>query len=339
MRVREQAGPIAADPAPVTRERDADAAREVDRPALEARLDALAAEVGDPLAGVFGPGSKLWEVNRHSAIFLGGGRAALLQLAHPHVAQAIADHSRSLDDPLGRFQRTFANVFDMVYGPLDRALGAARRVHRIHDRIRGALSTAAGSHPAGEPYRATDPEALLWVHATLWETSVRIFEWVVRPLGADEKERYYAETRRFAALFGIPDALLPRDWNAFLAYNEAMWESPALTVGEPARAIAGALLERPLPGLGPFMGPVRAFVGASLPERLRRGYGLPGDRPGEARVFARRLAWLRRIEPRLPRRLRYLPPYVAAERRLAGLPEFDRLGRALGWVFVGGTPG
>ena len=61
-------------------------ARRVTRADLEARLDQLRATIADPRAGLFGPGSKVWEVNRHSIAFLGAGRAALLQLAHPWVA-------------------------------------------------------------------------------------------------------------------------------------------------------------------------------------------------------------------------------------------------------------
>ncbi|MGH0036491.1 MAG: oxygenase MpaB family protein [Myxococcota bacterium] len=311
---------------------------EVDRDALETRLADLEQSLPDRRAGLFGPTSKLWEVNRHSVIFLGGGRAALLQLAHPHVAQAIADHSRSLEDPLGRFQRTFAHVFDMVYGPAERAFAAARRVHRVHEHIRGELAEGVGPRPAGEAYRANEPSALLWVHATLWETSVGIFESIVRPLGEDEKDRYLAETGRFAALFGIPRARLAPSWDAFRAYNEDLWASDELTVSDAARAIADALLRPPTPALAPLMSWYRGFVGASLPPRIRRGFGLPGDSPQAQRRHRRDLRWLRRIEPRLPGRLRYLPPYVAGRRRVAGLPEFDWLGRQLAWVFVGRPP-
>ena len=53
-------------------------------------------------------------------------RALLLQLAHPWVAAAIIDHSRTLGDPIGRFHRTFAVVFTMVFGTVDQALSAAR---------------------------------------------------------------------------------------------------------------------------------------------------------------------------------------------------------------------
>src|SRR5437868_3624064 len=65
------------------------------------------AAAGGP-AGIFGPDSVIWRIDREAAVFLGAGRALLLQLAHPWVAAAIAQHSRSLTDPIGRFHRTFS---------------------------------------------------------------------------------------------------------------------------------------------------------------------------------------------------------------------------------------
>ena len=119
---------------------------------LESRLAALAAGVTDPIAGLFGPDSALWQINRHAATFLGGGRAALLQVAHPAVAQGISHHSITRDDPYGRFKRTFRQVFPMVWGSLDEALGAARAVHRVHHRIRGRYVEDVGRHRLGDVY-------------------------------------------------------------------------------------------------------------------------------------------------------------------------------------------
>lgn len=180
----------------------------VARADLEARLDALRAAVDDPCAGLFGPRSAVWRINREAVTFLGGGRAALLQLAHPYVAHGVDQHSTTRTDTLGRFVRTFENVFAMVYGDLDAALASARRVHTVHTHITGPLGD-------GSPYAANTPEALLWVHATLWDTSIQVYELVMRPLGDEEKAAYYEETKRFAALFGIPPEIVPPDWRAF----------------------------------------------------------------------------------------------------------------------------
>src|SRR5262249_52101330 len=83
----------------------------VTRQELEAGLAALAVEVRDPRAGIYGTDSLSWQLNRELGNFLGAGRAALLQLAHPPVAHAIAEHSTTRADVRTRFRRTFANIF------------------------------------------------------------------------------------------------------------------------------------------------------------------------------------------------------------------------------------
>src|SRR6266481_5281836 len=66
---------------------------------LESSLDTVGKAAAGPVAGVFGPASLTWRIDREAAIFLGAGRALLLQLAHPWVAAGIAEHSRTLADP------------------------------------------------------------------------------------------------------------------------------------------------------------------------------------------------------------------------------------------------
>ena len=176
---------------------------------LDRELAMLRAEATGRPGGVFGPGSMVWHIDREAAVFLAAGRALLLQLAHPWVAAAIVDHSRSLADPIGRFHRTFGFVFTMVFGTTEEAIAAARRLHRRHAAISGILAESTGAFPAGTPYRANDVAALRWVFATLADSAIVAFELVNPPLSADERERYYAEFRRFAAFFGIPQSALP----------------------------------------------------------------------------------------------------------------------------------
>jgi ER-bound oxygenase mpaB/B'/Rubber oxygenase, catalytic domain len=99
---------------------------------LERELNQVRATAAGPLSGVFGPRSVTWQIDRESAIFLGAGRALLLQLAHPWVAAAIQQHSHAFADPVGRFHRTFSTVFSMVFGTLDQSMSAARRLYRRH---------------------------------------------------------------------------------------------------------------------------------------------------------------------------------------------------------------
>src|SRR6266480_4558490 len=115
---------------------------------LEEQLELIRARVTSPLAGVFGPSSMTWRMNRESILFLAAGRALRLQLAHPWVAAAVADHSKALTDPVARFHRTFRVVFRMVFGTVDQAFAAARSLHRRHGSITGVLPEAVGPFEA-----------------------------------------------------------------------------------------------------------------------------------------------------------------------------------------------
>jgi uncharacterized protein (DUF2236 family) len=304
---------------------------------LEARLARIAAQTADPVAGLFGPQSAMWSVNRHACMFLGGGRAALLQIAHPQVAQAISHHSRTREDPYGRFQRTFRQVFPMVWGSLDEALAAARAVHRMHLTIHGRFVEDVGTHRSGDRYDANDRAALLWVHATLWESSIAMHETLLGPLAPELKERYYRETTRFAALFGLEPRELPADWNAFLEYNHRMWESSDLAVGAVGREIAGYLFTPSDPVLEPPARWLQTLTAGLLPPPVRELFGLAfGAR--EQRSFQRSIAALRSWLPRLPARLRYVPPWFEAQRRIAGRSGSDWIGRVVTRAYLGAPP-
>src|SRR5262249_24200675 len=211
---------------------------------LEHQLILVRATAPDPLVGLFGPNSLTWRVERESVLFLGAGRALLLQLAHPWIATAIAAHSRSLLDPIRRFHRTFSIMFSIVFGTLDQALGAARRLHQRHATIAGTLPCSAGPFPAGSAYCANELGALRWVWATLTETALLAHDLALPLLTDEERKRYYAESQMSAGLFGITSTSLPTDWASFIAYNEAMWQSEILEVTPTACAIADQMLHK-----------------------------------------------------------------------------------------------
>jgi uncharacterized protein (DUF2236 family) len=311
----------------------------VDCDAFAASLARVRAAAPGAREGLFGPASKLWEVNRHSISFLGAGRAALLQLAHPWVAWGVEQHSKTRDDPVGRFQRTFFHVFRMVYGDLDTACAAARAVHRVHERITGSIGAAAGPFASGSPYDANQADALLWVHATLWDTSLLCFEAVVRPLAPAERAAYYEETKRFAWLFGVPDEILPPTVADFDAYVERMLASDVLTVAEPAARMAGFLFQPLAPGTGGLMRRYDEITAWLLPERLATGFGLARGGDAGKRRFDATIDRLRRLWPWLPERLRYLPAYHDARRRMEGRAGRDRVGEWMSRLFVGRPSG
>jgi uncharacterized protein (DUF2236 family) len=300
---------------------------------LEKALDLVRADAAGTIPGVFGPASVTWRIDREAVIFLGAGRALLLQLAHPWVASAIAEHSRTFADPIGRFHRTFDIVFAMVYGSLDRALIASRQLHRRHGMIVGRMPEAVGPFAAGSSYCANDVAALRWVHATLVETALMVHDLVLPPFSPEERERYWTESKHFGALFGLMPADLPADWAAFATYSETMVSSETLTVSAAARDIAAQIFSGGRPWLRPPRW-YRALTASMLPERLRDGFGFALDERDE-RAAEHALTWIRRIYPKLPDRLRYVGPYQEAQARLQGRAQPDWMTRCLNRAWIG----
>src|SRR5258708_29301834 len=225
----------------------------------------VADRTSDSRSGIFGPSSIGWKINREAALFLGAGRAALLQLAHPWVATALDQHSSVMSRPIARFHSTFRIVFAMIFGSLDQALTAARHLYTRHTRVRGEMPQDIASYSRGSPYEANEIAALRWVYATLVESAVLAYECAMPPLTARELAEYYAESRTLAALFGLPAAALPESWTGFLAYCREMEQSNALGVNDRARKMAHNLIA----GAGSWIEPphwYRALTVKWLPE-------------------------------------------------------------------------
>jgi uncharacterized protein (DUF2236 family) len=280
---------------------------------LRASLEQLP---GEPRHGFFGPESVSWRMNRETAVFLGAGRAALLQLAHPWVAAALAQHSNLLHDAVGRFHSTFRVIYTMLFGTRAQAIEASKQLYRRHTGIRGELPQAAAAHAQGEHYQANEVAALLWVHATLVESAMLAYEFVLPPLPSSEREQYYAESKRMAALFGIPPEALPQDWAAFTRYTEEMFDSPQLCVDPGALALGRSVMS----GVGTWLHPphwYHAVTAHWMPPRLRSAFALPFGSREEHAVY-RAARWLPRIYPYIPSGLRWVGPFHEAEARLRG---------------------
>ncbi|UWZ86334.1 oxygenase MpaB family protein [Occallatibacter riparius] len=274
------------------------------------------AVAGDPLgrAGVFGPDSASWKINRESALFLGAGRAALLQLAHPWVATALDQHSNVMERPVARFHSTFRIVFTMIFGSVAQATAAARHLYEVHTYIQGEMAADVSRWRRGSHYQANEVAALRWVFATLIESAVLAYETVLPPLTPAELGAYYADSVRLAGLFGIPPGALPGDWESFLIYCRGMEESDELGVTDSARRMAHDLLR----GANAWIKPprwYRALTTGWLPGRFRSEFQLPFGAEEERAVAAAR-ARLPRYYRRLPRRVRFVGPWQEAQARI-----------------------
>src|SRR5438552_5081191 len=261
---------------------------------------------GDP--GLFGPGSVTWRVNGESVLLAGGGRALLLQVAHPSVAAGIEQHSSYDTDPWGRLIRTLDVVTKITFGDSEASARAARRLGAAHTKVRGIRGD-------GVAYDAADPDLLLWVWATLVDSAVVVYTRCVRPLPVDDLERYYAEQTRFAAACGVPAGHTPEDYAAFVAYWDDMVDR-VLRVTDEALHVSRAVTApaAPLP-LRPAFELVNLLTAGLLPPSVREQYGLPWG-ANRARLLAGPTGTIRRLLPLLPALVRRFPPARAAERRV-----------------------
>src|SRR3981081_4308127 len=143
-------------------------------------------------AGLFDDRSITRRVSRENILMLGGGRALLMQLAHPKVAAGVDEHSDFRAQPIRRLRRTIRVTMAIIFGDREPALAAARSVNQVHAKVRG------------RDYRALDPDLLLWVHATLTDSALVTYETFVQALEAREREEFYEEFKLLGELLGIP---------------------------------------------------------------------------------------------------------------------------------------
>lgn len=280
-------------------------------------------------AGYFGPQSVFWRVNREPVLLLAGGRALLLQLAHPLVAAGVADHSGFLADPLARLRRTLDAMHAMIFGTRAEADAVARRVNAVHRRVRGALRDEGGALPAGTPYDALDAALLFWVHATLVDSALVGYESFVAPLSAGERAEFYDDSRQLARLMQVPESHIPATLAEFDAGMAEILRGPTLEITPTARRLADAVLHPPIPLLPRALGDAASVVTLGLlPPVLRRRYGFDWGRRHELAWRAARTL-VRGVMPWLPGIARQVPPARRAEQRLAGAPRACRRRRPI----------
>lgn len=255
------------------------------RAAVRARL----LEAGPRRAG---PGSISWKINRQVILVAGWGRAVLLQLAHPAIAAGVHDHSAfrgSLGASVRRMRSTVGSMLSITFGDTERMIAAAARINEIHDRVHG------------DGYSAHDAGLQRWVHATLIESSLHVYERLVGSLTSQERDRYCAEAAIMEPLLGMPPGLLPRTSAELTAYVSGMLAGGSIIVTDTSRTLAKAVLSPPRWYVAwPVFRPVQLITIGSLPPVVRSAYGFTW-RARDERALARWTSLIRASQRRLPR--------------------------------------
>jgi uncharacterized protein (DUF2236 family) len=240
-------------------------------------------------------------INGERVILLAWGRAILMQLAHPLVAQGVADHSTFRETTLERVRRlhgTIKAMLDLTFGDANTSATAADRINAIHDRVHGRLAEPAGQWPAGTPYSATDPQLLTWVEATLLDSMPLAYQQLVAPLALEDVDAYCHEASAASGRLRIPAGLVPASRAALDTYLHTVMDSDVLAVTSRARELAREVIDPPgVRVLWPASTVARLASIGWLPPRIRAAYGFAWNSRDQARLAA----WCWRI--RTARRL------------------------------------
>lgn len=282
---------------------------------MDQRTDAY-----EELAGYFGPGSVTWSHGGEAALMLGGGRATLMQLAHPLVAAGVGQHSGYATDPWRRTAETTRLMLLLIFGTRSQARAAARAINRMHLSVSGVLSQDAGGLRAGSAYHARDPDLLLWVYATLVDTTRLMTRLLFKPLSPAEDEQYYQESKRIVALLGLPAERTPATLAGFNDYMSGMLSprSPLAWTPE-AQRVADIVMRMPAPFiLRPALLAAEQVTIGLLPQRIRAIYGYRWDRYRQTALDLS-FASLRLALAAVPAPLRQMPFARRAKRRMRRL--------------------
>jgi uncharacterized protein (DUF2236 family) len=264
--------------------------------------------------GLFDDRSMIRRVHREQVVALAGPRALLMQAAQPVAFAGFFMSTGALSDPYPRLRRTAEVIDTVIFGEREAAERATTRVRAVHARVRGTLPEAVGRFPAGTPWSADDPELLLWIIATLVDSSLLVYDRYVHGLSRSARQAYWDDYKTVGSLFGLTDADMPGTTADLDAYMRDMLASDLLHVSDRARELAIEIVLRPPVPLvaRPLLELANFITIGLLPHRLRRQYGLRWD-PVRGLVLRVGAEYTRRVlVPLLPRRVRYASAREAA---------------------------
>ncbi len=269
------------------------------------------------MTGYFDDDSMLRRVHRERAIALSGPRALLMQAAHPLAVSGLLAHSTAMDEPYDRLARTAEVMSTIGFGTREDADHVTAHVRDMHTRVKGRLKEPVGVYPAGTPYRADQPDLLLWVLFTLVDSGIVVYRKYVGAMSRADEAAYWDDYKVVGRLFGLTDADMPDTLADLDDYRRDMLEGEVLLVTDWARRRAREIvLEPPIPWVAqPLLQTANFITIALLPDRLRKEYGFRALPPAPVRkaVVAGGAEYAKRVLiPFLPDRLRLVPAARAA---------------------------
>lgn len=234
-----------------------------------------------------------------------GQRALLIGALEPLTYTGTMLSTRSADRPFERLART-AKIQETIFlGTREEADAELAKVHKLHERINGALPEAVGKFPAGTSYSAFDPELMLWTLAVIADSGREMYETMVRPLSESEREDLWQDYLRFGELFGMPRDAAPATHREFKAWLEERLSAPDLQATPHGLEMAPLVaFEQPVPAAARGNLAVQnLIIKGTLPPRVREIFDISWTRAHES-TFRALTATHRRTRRFVPRQVR-----------------------------------
>jgi uncharacterized protein (DUF2236 family) len=157
--------------------------------------------------GLFLPSDAPWVVHGDVATLVGGIRALLMQALHPGSLTGVEQHSRYEQDPLGRLAGTTRWLTILTFGSHEAIAKESGRVNRMHDHVKGEYTTGQGET---KPYKAADPDLLLWVHIAFTDSFLTTHELYGEEEIPGGPDAYVAQWSRAVIPLGLEKAPMSR---------------------------------------------------------------------------------------------------------------------------------
>ena len=257
--------------------------------------------------GYFNDASVIRLVHRNKIMALAGPRALLMQAAHPVALAGFLASTETLRDPHARLRRTGEVLHTIIFGDRGSVGRATARVQALHHRLRGELTEPAGRFPAGTRWAADDPGLLLWILATLVDSSLIVYDRYVGALDRRRRESYWDDYRIVGSLFGLADRDMPEGLRDLELYTAEMLAGDVLHVSPRARELAIEIVLQPpvCIAMRPLLKLTNFVTVGLLPPTLRHQYGLTWDSRRELMLRVGAGYTKRLVLPALPRTIRY----------------------------------
>ncbi|MDV8002376.1 oxygenase MpaB family protein [Rhodococcus sp. IEGM 1408] len=260
-------------------------------------------------------GPTLHDVVGDAAFLAGAPRRFLMEIALTPVGHGVADHSRALRDPVGRFRNTTAYIYLVAFGtPAEReaVIGMVNRAHR-------PVHSAPGAEVS---YSAFDPDLQLWVAGCMFYGGRDMWQRMFGTINDEAADRLYREFQTYGTSLQVPPEAWPADRAAFDAYVQRSLHG--ITIDERVREYGAALLDpagHPVP-VRPVLHLMRFVTIGLLPEELRRAYGFPWGASAQRR-FDQLMKVAAALYRATPRRAREMPRSVLlrSSRRMVAAPD------------------